>query len=383
MIRPRVQPIPALTGIRLLAALGVVVGHFSVIMYGLFPYIRGVDSLLQGGYLGVEVFFLLSGFIISHNYAERFRTWSARVYGTFLRNRLARLYPVHLFTLAVVAVLMVVASVAKINLTSGGKYDVLSFLMNVSMLQSVPPAWSWNGPAWSISTEAGAYLAFPVLALLLAKVRNWKVAALAVVLLLSATVGGLYAVSLGTDFSGMSYPSMWIRIAGEFAAGCFLWKIWSITGAKGIIYDFLAILSLVGIGGMLFMTPVNTWSTFLVLPLIALFVFSCGAASGPVRRLLSARFMDYGGRISYSLYMVHVIVLMVGGKLLPWESFVESHWLVRLAVFGSYFAASFVAAALIYRFVEEPWRERIGRLGRAKTVPLGSTAEQPVVSRKA
>lgn len=286
MIHPRVEQIPALTGIRLLAAVGVVVGHFSGVMYGLFPGTRSASNLVQGGYLGVEMFFVLSGFIIAHNYADRFQTFSAPIYGRFLLNRFARLYPVHIVTLATVTVLVIIAALAEIQLNSEGKYDPTSFLMNVMLLQSVPPAWSWNGPAWSISAEAGAYILFPLLALALARVQNWKFALIAVAVLLFATVGALYAVAAVTDFSAISYPSMWIRIAGEFSAGCFLWKVWAATSTRGKKYDYLAIVSLCGIGAVLFTTPQDNVANFLALPLIAVFVFSCAAASGFVRRFL-------------------------------------------------------------------------------------------------
>jgi peptidoglycan/LPS O-acetylase OafA/YrhL len=375
MTQPRVQQIPALTGIRIIAALWVVVGHFSKEMYGLFPGARVAAGVIQGGYLGVEVFFILSGFIISHNYAERFRTFSTSVCGGFLQNRLARLYPVHLLTLAVVVVLVVGASLTGVALSSSGKYDGLSLLMNVVMLQGFPPAEAWNGPAWSISAEAGAYVAFPLLALALTRLRNWRVAVACAALALAITIGGLYAVSAVTDFSPTGYASIWIRIAGEFSAGCFLWKVWNMTGAKGLRYDYLAAGSVAGIMVVLSYTPVESVTNFLTLPLIALFVFSCAAASGLVKRVLSAGFMDYGGRISYSTYMAHFVVLMMGGKLLPWEDFADSHWMLRLSVVAGYFVGTFAAAGLMYHFVEEPGRRWIGSLGRPnRTAP--ATREQ-------
>lgn len=360
MTQARVEQIPALTGIRILAALGVVVGHFDKILYGLFPEARVVAPLVEGGYLGVEMFFILSGFIISHNYAYRFQHLTKSTFFSFLRNRFARLYPVHLFTLGLVVLLVVAASMAHVTLNSEGKYDLLSFFMNVALLQSVPPAWSWNGPAWSISAEAGAYLAFPLLALAVCRVRTWRMATLIAGTSLLATIAALYLVASLSEFSAISYPSMWIRIAGEFTAGCFLWRAWSISGVRGYFYDYLAVAGSLGVLAVLFVTPTENVANFLALPLIAICIFSCASAVGPVRRFLSLRVMDYGGRISYSVYMVHVLVLMVGGKVLPWEEFADGHWALRLGVLASYFLVTFIGAALTYRFVEEPWRKRIG-----------------------
>jgi peptidoglycan/LPS O-acetylase OafA/YrhL len=377
MAQPRVVQVQALTGIRIIAAVAVVVGHFSVIMYGLFPGTVLIDKIVQGGFLGVELFFILSGFIISHNYAERFRTLTIRAYGRFLRNRLARLYPVHLVTLAAVVALVFAASMAGVSLNSDGKYDLVGLAMNFTLMQSIPPATPWNGPAWSISAEMGAYIAFPVVALALSRISGWRIAAGAAMASLACTVVGLYFVASMGDFSGISYPSIWLRISGEFVAGCFLWKIWTLTDAGGRVYDFLALLGVGGIAAILATVPTNTVHTFLALPFVALIVFSCAAATGPLKKVLSMRLMEYGGRISYSLYMVHVIVLMIGGKILPWEKFIDSHWIIKLAVLIGYFTASFVGAGLLYRFVEEPWRKRIAGIGRVDT-PVAPDTESAV-----
>src|SRR3546814_14984278 len=83
-----------LTGLRAVAALMVLSMHLDQI-YGnvLARYLAPIDQ----GYLGVDVFFVLSGFILSHVYAAEI---SARTYGVFLWRRFARLYPIHLATLA-------------------------------------------------------------------------------------------------------------------------------------------------------------------------------------------------------------------------------------------------------------------------------------------
>lgn len=363
MTQPRVQQIPALFGIRILAAIWVVVEHFRLVMYGLFPETRGAHLFVEAGYLGVEVFFVLSGFIISHNYAARFREFRWPSYRRFLINRFARLFPVHLVTLAAVAVMVVGAGALGLKLTSDGKYDPLSFVMNLLMLQAVPPAEAWNSPAWSISAEAGAYAAFPLLALAVMRAHSRGGLLTLTAAALGMTIVGQFILEGAGNFSPTSYASIWLRIAGEFAAGCFLWRFWFLFVKPGRKYDVLAVVAVAGVLAVLVASGGIGAGNFLALPFIALFVLACSSATGPVKALLSARPMKYGGEISYSLYMVHFLVLMVGGKAIPWEKFADDGWLVRAGILLAYFAASLVGSAGLYHWVEKPGRQFIIKMG--------------------
>lgn len=373
MTQPRVQQIPALFGIRILAASWVVIEHFRFVMFGLFPETRSVHLVVEAGYLGVEVFFVLSGFIISHNYAVRFRQFQWSAYRRFLINRFARLYPVHLVTLGTVAVMVIGAGVLGMSLNSDGKYDPVSFVMNLLMLQAVPPAEAWNGPAWSISAEAGAYAAFPLIALAVMRVRTRAALIGLAATAVGVTVIGQFILESTGPFAPTGYTSVWLRIAGEFVAGCFLWRFWSLFVKPGRKYDLIAVTAVLGVVAVLLLSGGIGAGNFLALPLIAVFVLACASATGPVCAFLSTRWMVYGGKISYSLYMVHFLVLMAGGKLAPWERFAEDNLLVKAAVFLGYLVISFVAAAVLYQVVEEPGRKLIAKMG-ARTPVKRSTA---------
>lgn len=361
MTQPRVQQIPALFGIRIIAAVWVVVEHFRIVMFGLFPETQSAHLFVEAGYLGVEVFFVLSGFIISHNYADRFRVFSWASYRRFMINRFARLYPVHLVTLAAAALMVVGASLLGMRLTSDGKYDPLSFAMNLLMLQAVPPAEAWNSPAWSISAEAGAYAAFPLLALAVVRVRSRTGLLALTAAALGLTVAGQFILESVGAFAPTGYASIWLRIAGEFAAGCFLWRFWSLFVKPGRKYDALAILAVVGVLTVLLLSGGIGAGNFVALPFVALFVLACASATGPVCAFLSSKPMVYGGKISYSLYMVHFLVLMVGGKVIPWEKFADDAWFVRATILFAYFAVSLAGSSLLYHAVEEPGRKFIGK----------------------
>src|SRR5690349_15858316 len=172
--RPEIR---ALTGVRALAAIWVVLYHldgkaFRVSTAG--PVGVFIDAWVRSGSIGVELFFVLSGLILSYNYAERMAKPSVRGYREFLVMRLARIYPVHLFTLLLLVPLYLVASRAGIPVGDPRQYGADEFAKNLLLVHNwfPPAAESWNVQSWSISAEWLAYLAFPLMLPLLARVEG-------------------------------------------------------------------------------------------------------------------------------------------------------------------------------------------------------------------
>jgi peptidoglycan/LPS O-acetylase OafA/YrhL len=156
LVRPaaasRRSQLPALTGIRCFAALNLVFFHFAD------PHSFGpLSPVVNGGYISVSFFLLLSGFILTYNYAERAQrgTLTAR---SFWSARFSRLYPVYAFSL-----LLSVGMLAQ-EVHAHTKVDFgLGVVLTPLLLQGWHPALStfWNTPAWTMSTEAFFYLLFP------------------------------------------------------------------------------------------------------------------------------------------------------------------------------------------------------------------------------
>src|ERR1700760_4703723 len=98
--------IQALAGARGLPPLMVILYHFSEGHH--YSGIGWLDLIARRGYLWVEFFFVLSGFILTYAYGRRLKElWTVGGYGAFLRARLIRLYPLHLFMLAVIGAMIV------------------------------------------------------------------------------------------------------------------------------------------------------------------------------------------------------------------------------------------------------------------------------------
>jgi peptidoglycan/LPS O-acetylase OafA/YrhL len=190
-----------------------------------FSWFAGVTTFLTHG---VSFFFVLSGFILTHVYTSK----SPASYAGFIRDRLARLWPVHIFALC-----LLVAFVRQDAVTFSGEglFDkTVQLGLNLSLIQSIFPfekiMFSWNAVSWSISTELFFYLAFPFLVVGIR--NNWRIK-----LVLAALVSAVYVVAmmafshtqagqdLGIDMHYAAYSNPLFR-GVEFVLGMSLWVVW-------------------------------------------------------------------------------------------------------------------------------------------------------------
>jgi peptidoglycan/LPS O-acetylase OafA/YrhL len=360
--RPTIE---ALIGIRGIAAIWVLFEHFRFALYDLFPATKYFNPWIVGANLGIEIFFPLSGFVISYMYADRFRTGATR-YGDYLVKRFARVYPVFLVTLLAFAVLVGAAAVAHVSLNSSTRYTPLSFIGNILLLQAAPGIPAWNPPAWSISSEALAYVSFPLIVWLLARLNRSRSAAIGALAWLIAGTAAMMTFRLVNPI-WTSPGMMLLRIMTEFAAGAMLWKAWSLAGEpQSPRWDVLAGGAFVFVVVALPLLPQSDSFALVLTPVMSIFVVALAGARGPIRWLLSRRLVIFGGKISYSLYMVHFIVFAIVGKVLRWEPFETSAVTVRLGLMAFYFLTCIAIAIACYFLVEEPARRAIQRIAAAR-----------------
>jgi peptidoglycan/LPS O-acetylase OafA/YrhL len=153
--------IGALTGLRGVACIYVMLFHFSSLLLN-FNRPRNVAvTFLAHGYLAVDLFFALSGFVMALNYSHSFADgFSKTAYSTFLSKRIARIYPLY-FICTIIGFMLFLVGSMRVDLNKD--YSILVLLYNVAMVQVWGFAESFNGPEWSISAEWAAYLCFPAL----------------------------------------------------------------------------------------------------------------------------------------------------------------------------------------------------------------------------
>ena len=149
----------ALTGIRGVAAWMVVLYHIRKSLILLLP--ADAIAVFAKGYLAVDLFFMLSGFVLWYSYADRIRQGGLAFAAPFLWRRLARIWPLHLFILALfipLALLLRADGGHMLHYPFGELPLHVLLMQNWGMTQEI----AWNQPAWSISTELAAYLLFPL-----------------------------------------------------------------------------------------------------------------------------------------------------------------------------------------------------------------------------
>jgi peptidoglycan/LPS O-acetylase OafA/YrhL len=345
----------ALTSIRGIAAWWVVLFHLRLLLAPWVP--AAAIAVLGQGNLAVDLFFLLSGFVIALNYGDRLSgDWRAA--GDFLFRRFARIYPLHLLILAGFAAYAGAAILfgsARLEAQDGGYFLASLFLVqNWGFL----PRLEWNVPAWSISTEACAYLLFPFLLRLIVPARrpSWLLATL--VLLLGLSVPAFFA-ALGYDFPDAVPQTGLFRCLVQFAMGMLLYELYRrLRGRHRLAPILIGAAALLGV-----------FYAWLGLPVTALAWAALVLGLALARESwLSAGPFVWLGRISYATYLCHYLALTIF-KLL----FVEAGRPVPPALLALYLVAVLAASALLYHGFERPAQKWLlawwkGRRGRTVTL---------------
>ena len=308
------QPLPAiparpqlgaLTGIRGLAAWFVVFYHIRLSLVSVLP--APAIAFLAKGYLAVDLFFILSGFVMWYTYADRLRQDGMPAAKLFLWRRLARIWPLHLLVLGGFFGLFMLFRITGRD-TAG--YPLNELPLHVLLVQNwgFTRELAWNHPAWSISTELAAYLLFPlfVWAARWEAMRSAALIGLAALLLVG--LAGIFALGGGHDL-GHDIPRLGLwRCLIEFTLGnllCVVWQRWRGMRHTDLLSAALCALTVgVGLGCGLSETQ---W-----LPLAfaaGLLALACG--NNLLTRSLEHGPLLYLGEISYSTYLVHFFLFII------------------------------------------------------------------------
>jgi peptidoglycan/LPS O-acetylase OafA/YrhL len=347
-----------LTSIRGLAAWWVALFHFRE--FAPIAITTPVYSFLSSGYHAVDLFFVLSGFVLQLNYFHEKDPVTGRSLMQFGLARVARVWPLHFFMM----VIFLVNPIAIVFFSRHGNlsdYPISGFFISIFLLNDwgFRFAWRfWNVPSWSLSAEMAAYFIFPVWAWLRwrCRSRNYLDYMSCAFLLL-----GLYLVFAmsGAETLGARIPELGvIRCVLQFLFGTALARIYDrhrsrsgacsasalfavaaalmVTSARGICADYLCLPAAFGC---------------LILGLAV-------ARDCMIYRWLSARPLVYLGEISYATYLVHYFVK-------DWAEFVLVRpGIPRWLVFALFVVVTLAASAVLHRAIEVPSRQMIRGLAR-------------------
>ncbi len=353
-----------LTALRFMAALWVV-------LYTFWPNldVSVMPNLAAKGYLGVELFFVLSGFILSHVYLHAFAE-KRFSYRGFLWARIARVYPLHVFTLLGVMALGLAAVFVGMSIDA----SVLSWKSLPAHLLMLH-AWGfaseagWNHPSWSISAEWFAYLAFPLFALAAWPLRKrpWAATAGAAVFLM-----GLYAAFerlAGFPLTEATFRWGALRIVPCFAYGCALYLVYrrAPLPRAGLLAISAAVV-------MVASASVLAWDAITVLA-AGLLILALASIPDGRAGWLGSKPAVYLGEISYSVYMVcapwQILAVNLAARATGAED-KQLHVLVWLGII----LGLIVAAAATYHLIERPARQALRAMADRRRPPVDHTAKQ-------
>jgi peptidoglycan/LPS O-acetylase OafA/YrhL len=331
----------ALDGMRGIAAIGVLIFHLSILG------IRVGDH----GYLAVDFFFILSGFVLSHAYTDRLTTIQ---FGSFLRQRIIRIIPLSILGLLIGSSYFLLRYLTQHSSLYSLEDILLATVLNAAL---IPKPWTTsaptdtifpsNTPLWSLSLEMFVNILWFGL---LYKARTIT---LVFIVVLSALFLIIFTAYENTADLGATWPTYCggiARVMFGFFMGALLWRHRP-KPVKGKIYTLVPIITLIATlmspnWGVLF----DLLAIMLLFPMIVLM-----ASSSNFSPKISC--LRFAGDISYPLYVIHVPILMYAVGIAKTIG-IESSSIVALAVVIACIFASFI----LNRLYDRPLRRYLRQL---------------------
>mgnify|MGYP006076439841 CR=1 FL=1 len=329
----------ALDALRGFAALGVALFHY----HGSWA-----------GYLAVDFFLVLSGFVLSYAYSSK----NNLNLGDFAVQRLARLYPLHLYTLMAYLLVYLICNQEIPDYPDG---SLNTFIQNLFLLQNVglnPHGLTWNYPSWSISVEFWINMFFFFFVLKSKKPYAWLLISLACFVLMFYRTANLN-LHYQNYFTFLNAGL--IRGLASFLLGVIAYRLFSrisnheITRASALEMGILIVMS----AAIFLSSVIDARWDFLAAATFSLCVFLFAFQAGAVSKFLG-RF-QYLGTISYSVYLNQIAVLLLVRA-------VEGAWggngLVSVSL---YFTLLIFYSLITYTYIEIPWKSRINFMWKSKS----------------
>ena len=364
------ERLSALDGLRGVAALLVVVVHFQHFNPWFERPWLGGSGILSKAHLAVDLFFVLSGFVLAHVYADTFRRGPLgrdRIWA-FWWARFARVYPLHLAVLLLLVGLVAAGFVRPVG-HDGRCYDARNLVASLALVHAWGTTYGlcWNVPSWSIGAEATAYALFPWLVPLVAGARRlWRpLVPVACIASLSALalVAGDGGLNLHHDLGAVRcLPSfvlgIWLFLEKEAGAG---WQR-ALQSDAGCLLAGVSVVLLMHFGA----------PDVPIVAAMALVVAGLSGNPGLPGRVFGGRLFAWLGAISYAVYMLHwPLLLVVVSVLEAWFPAREAPptEAVQAGLYALFFAALLVVSTAAHHLLELPARRWLRR-GRVASRPL-------------
>ncbi|MFM7430866.1 MAG: acyltransferase family protein [Flammeovirgaceae bacterium] len=362
-----------LTPLRGIAALLVVIFHSNLM---LMPFVEpfAKPNLINAGWLWVDFFFVLSGFIIFYVYGESFRNaLNAKSYWKYIKARFARVYPLHFFTLlwcliCATIILHYANGVAPFYATMFNPFAAvpsLFFLQSLGLYMTAP----LNSPSWSLSTEWWVYMIFPLLVPFFSRLKNigmilTLVGIASFYLFIKYVLSPIHSFPPGATTINVLTDFGFFRCLAGFLAGMLLFRVYQ--QSVGVNFFKKSWVFLLFFIGVLIAMHVGMEDVIIVafFPFILL---TAAYNTTTVKKALDTTVLQRLGDWSFSIYMVHVPIMFIFWifqvranpttyAIFPPISDGSPDYLMVLWVCLIVITLTLLVASITYRYIEVPAR---------------------------
>ncbi|MEX2475925.1 acyltransferase family protein [Marinobacter sp.] len=359
------QELTALTSLRGIAAVLVMLHHFTMVV--LKDLVQASPtSLIPKSYLWVDLFFILSGFVLAYGYHTTFhQRIQPGQYLRFIQARFARIYPLHLFMLMLFVAYeslqwllsdLGAQGMSHVEAPFTKGQSLYTLKTNLLLIQTIHWRAYWNEPAWSISAEWMIYFTLPFLIAILFRLRSTWILPIAALAIIPLIIIETYFGDLGLYYAG--WP-MLIRCACEAILGILAYRCYQLG-----LFSHIASVKL--------LTPALILNLVLLalpgpgVPSVIGFAWLVLCASRLQQHqphFLNTNWVVYMGSVSYSIYLVHWLILDIvkdGARFLtgvPADQALTPtlQGIMLIIMVGLTFGISH----LTYRYIENPMRKRL------------------------
>ena len=342
--------------LRLLTSLSVLIFHYIHFFYPFnsfynpelkidstqFPFFFILELIYEYGRYGVQMFWAISGFVFAHVYLDQLNKISSK---DFLINRIARLYPLHLLTLILVAGLQILSFETNGNFEIYEGNDLYHFILNLLYVHGwgFAKEASFNAPTWSVSIELIIYFIFFISITLLNKFKIKFVVLIYLILLLIDKyweIKSFYITaffdSFRLFFSGIFVHYLYLKIENKL---------------------YLILLSVI----LFFVSLLGSFKLFILFPSIILFL----SVLGTIKNKKLGSFFQFSGDLTYALYLLHIptqilIILIFGHFGIKEDIFYNEFF------FLGYVGFVIFISSLSFKFYEKPLNYKLRNLLKKK-----------------
>ena len=360
-----------LTPLRGIAALWVAAFHFYTLTGSLFKDQQFM--LLEKGYLMVDLFFIMSGFIIRHVYWNQFKNGvSRKALWQFVVARFARIYPLHFFTLVFLILIAFVAN--QWNAVN----EPSAIPIHILLLQSfgIINHHTWNVPSWSLSAEWSAYILFPFLVLLLCRKERFGISTLAAFIVIGYLAIFFWLPARDVDRLiieplhnlDITFDYGFLRGLAGFVSGMLVYGLYGQAWVKSVFAkDWIGLV----FASIILVLMFKEESDLFLIPAFGGLTLCFASNNGYIHLICAKKTLQFIGKVSYSIYLLQRIVLIYFSALIPSGGPGIIPFYQKIIFLGGYLICLTGIAAISYYGIENPCRYYINRKYRIAGTTIG------------